>query len=247
MKPVYMDAQNVGHEDEKTISGLRIKAALDAMEKRGFETHAILPSYLITGKNKKKIVTVKHLEIIEKLIRKKRLSLVSNNDDKAIITIAYDNDAFILTNDRYNDHKKEEWWTPEIDKWMKSKLIPFDFIGEEFSIPLNVRHRLNINLEDSPIPQISIPDFKAHATNGGVPHDIPFDALPEQVRIIPELIPQNPGEITIAALGSQLKNATGCKLKDLFGNAKHASRFLESRGYLIRHNEGNTYVKGVAA
>lgn len=245
-RKVCIDAQNVGHENGM-ISGLRIEDAFNAMEKYGFEAHAILPSHLITGENGRKRTIVKHPEIIKKLVSEKRLSLVSNNDDEAIITTAYDNDGFILTNDRYRDHKDKKWCTPRIKKIFEYNLITFDFIEEKFTIPLSERKRLNIRSENSLIPHISIPDFKAHATNGGVPKDIPFDALPEQVRIIPELISQNSGEITLAALGSQLKNATGCKLKDLFGNAKHATRFLESRGYPIRHDKSNTYVKGVAA
>lgn len=243
---IYVDAQNIGHIDEKTIDGLRIEAALDAMEKYGFEAHAILPMYLIRGKkNKRK--TIKNQDIIEKLISEKRLSLVSNEDDEAIITTAYDNDAFILTNDRYNDHKGKKWCTPEINKWMKSKLITFDFIEEKFTIPLSERIRLNIQVNDSPAPLMTVPDFKIRATNGGVPSKIPFEALPEPVQKISELISQNPDEITLAALGSQLKTATGCKLNDLFGNAKHAARFLESRGYSTIQNEGNTYVKGATA
>lgn len=240
---VYIDAQNVGHENEDTISGLRIEAALDAMEKYGYEVHAVLPSYLITGKKQIR-KNIKNQDIIEKLIREKQLSLVSNDDDEVIITAAYDNDAFILTNDRYNDHKDQKWWTAEIGKWIKFKLITFDFIEETFTIPLSERKRLNIKSEDSPIPQMSIPDFKAHATNGGISSKIPFEALPVPVQKIPELIPQNPGKITFAELGSHLKSTTGCKLNDLFGKAKHAARFLESRGYSTIQNEGNTYVKG---
>jgi hypothetical protein len=243
---VYMDAQNVGHIDEKTISGLRIEAALDTMEKDGFETHAILPSHLITGKkNKRK--TIKNQDIIEKLIREKRLSLVSNEDDEAIISAAHSYHGFILTNDRYNDHKDKEWCTPEIKKLIKSKLITFDFIEEKFTLPLSERKHLNIQENDSPTPPMTVPDFKKRATNGGISSKIPFEALPEPIQKIPELISQNSGEMTLAALGSQLKNATGCKLKDLFGNAKHATRFLGSRGYPIRHDKGNTYVKGVVA
>lgn len=243
---VYIDSQNVGHENKETISGLRIEAALNAMEKYGYEVHGVLPSYLITG-NKQKRKIVKHTEIIKKLIRENRLSLVSNDDDEAIITMAYDNNGFILTNDRYKDHKDKQWCTPEINKLIKSKLITFDFIEEKFTIPLSERKRLNIQLNDSPTSPMTVPDFKKHAINGGISSKIPLEVLPEPVQKIKKLISQSPGEITIATLGSQLKNATGCKLKDLFGNAKHASRFLESRGYLIRHNEGNTYVKGVAA
>ena len=243
---IIIDAQNVGHIDDKIISGLRIEAALDAMEQYDFKSHAILPSYLITGK-KNINKTIINQDIIEKLIREKRLSLVSNDDDEAIITNAYDNEAFILTNDRYKDHKCKKWCTQKIKKFLESKLITFDFVEEKFTISLSMRKHLNIQSKDSSISQIPIPDFKAHATNGGVSSKIPLEALPKPVQKIPELISKNSGELTLAALGSQLKTATGCKLNDLFGNAKHAARFLESRGYSTTQNEGNTYVTGATA
>ena len=240
---VYIDAQNVGHENEDMINGLRIKASLDIMEEYGFEAHAVLPGHLITGEKQNRKI-VKHKEILKKLVREKRLSLVSNNDDVAIITAAFDNDAFILTNDRYNDHKDKKWCTPEISKWMKSKLITFDFIESKIVIPMSERIRRNTHLNKSPTPPMSLPDFKAYATNGGVPKDTPFDALPEPVQRMSELISKNRSEMTLAALGSQLKSKTDLGLKDLFGKAKHAARFLKSRGYQVRSSKSD-FVVGV--
>lgn len=239
---VYIDAQNIGHIDDKTISGLRIEAAFDAMEKYGFKAHAILPSHLITGK-KNKNKTIKNQNIVEKLIREKRLSLVSNYDDEVIITIAFDNNGFILTNDRYDDHKSEKWCTPEINKWIKSKLITFDFIEEKFIIPLGKRNRLNIHLNNSTTPPMSLSEFKAYAINGGVPKNTPLDALPEPVQRMSKLTSKNRSEITLATLGSQLKSKTDLGLKDLFGKAKHAARFLKSRGYLVRRCNGDFVVE----
>ena len=243
---VYIDAQNIGHENDKTISGLRIEAALGEMEKYGFKSHAILPSYLITGKqNNSKII--KNPNIIKKLIDEKRLSLVSNNDDEAIITTAYDDDAFILTNDRYSDHKTKKWCTPEINKWMKSKLITFDFIEEKFIISLSERKRLNIQSKHPSISQIAIPDFKTHVTNGGFSSDTSSEVFPTPVQKMLKLLQGKSNEIRLDAFGSQLKSKIGYKLNDLFGNAKHATKFLESRGYSVRQDNGNTYVRGAAA
>ena len=243
---VYIDAQNVGHENEEMISGLRIEAALNAMQKYGYEVHAVLPSYLITGKKQIRKI-IKNQDIIKKLISEKRLSLVSNDDDEAIITTAYDNNGFILTNDRYEDHKSKNWCTPEINKWIKSKLITFDFVEEKFTIPLSERERQNIKSEDSSISQMSISEFKAHVTNGGFSSDTSSEVFPAPVQKMLKLIQDKSDEIRLDAFGSQLKNVIGYTLNDLFGKRKHAARFLESRGYSTTNNEGNLYVKGVAS
>ena len=244
---VYIDGANIGHEDEENISGLRIKEALCMMEKYGFKAHVIFPSYLINGQNKNKKKKVKHPEIIDELKNEGRLSLVSNDDDEAIITIASDTDSFILTNDRYKDHKEKSWWNPKNDKLIKSNLITFDFIEDKISISQSERHRLNIYLNDLSQSQMSLSNFKKHATNGGVPLKARLETLPKTVQIIPELIPQNPNEISLAALGSELKNRTDHGLKDLFGNSNNAAKFLKSRGYPIRRNKGDIYVKAATA
>ena len=243
---MIIDTQNVGHVDDKTIIGLRIEAAFDWMEQYDFKAHAILPSYLITGK-KNIDKTIQNQNIIEKLIREKRLSLVSNDDDEAIITTAYDNDAFILTNDRYKDHKCEKWCTPEIKKFLESKLITFDFIEEKFTIPMSARKRLNIQSKDSSISQMSIPDFKAQVISGVFSSDTSSEEFPAPVLKMLKLIQEKSDEIRLDAFGSQLKSKIGYKLNDLFGNAKHATRFLESRGYSIRHEKNSIYVTGATA
>lgn len=243
---VCIDTQNIGHIDDKTISGLRIEAAFDAMEKYGYEAHAIFPSHLITGKKQKKKI-IKNQDIIEKLISEKLISLVSNNDDKAIITNAYDNNRFILTNDRYENHKCENWCTPEIKKFLESKLIPFDFIEGKLSIPLDVRYRLNMQSKDPSISHMSIPDFKAHATNGGFSSDTSSEVFPAPVQKMLKLIQEKSDEIRLDAFGSQLKSVIGYTLNDLFGNIKHAARFLESLGYPIRYDKYHFYVRRIGA
>ena len=239
---VYIDAQNVGHENEETISGLRIEAALNAMQKYGYEVHAVLPSYLITGKKQIRKI-IKNQNVIKKLISEKQLSLVSNDDDEAIITTAYDNNGFILTNDRYEDHKGKNWCTPEINKWIKSKLITFDFVEEKFTIPLSERERRNIQSKDPSTSQMSIYDFKAHIKSDDLSSDTQSEMFPVPVLKMFNLIQEKPDEIRLDAFGSQLKSEIGYTLNSLFGNIKHAARFLESMGYPIRCDKDHFYVK----
>ena len=234
---VYMDGANIIHVDKKTIRTSRLEAAYDAMQKYGLRAHIILPNYMLKK--------VDNQEIVNKMISEGKLSLISNDDDEVLITIAYEKDAFILTNDRFENHKKKEWWTPKMDGWSKTKLITFDFIEEDISIPLSVRHHLKINLNDSPTSLMSVSDFKGHATNGGVPLSTSFESLPKPVQTMLELISQNPNEMTLATLGTRLKAKTDCRMNDLFGKSKHTSRFLKSRGYKVRQYENNTYVKRV--
>jgi hypothetical protein len=239
MKPkVYIDGANIAHKDNKTICASRIKTALNKMQKLGFESHALLPSYM-----EKKVIDA---EIFKKLIKEEQLSLISNDDDEALISMAYEKNAFILTNDRFKDHKDKDWWSPKIEEWIRSKLIVFEFIEGDFLIPMSERNRLSRYLKDPPTPQMSVIEFKKHATNGGISSDIPFEALPEPVQKMLKLIQETHDKTTIAALGSQLKTTTGFGPNDLFGNIRHVGRFLNSRGFSVRHDNNNLYVKGVA-
>ena len=236
---VYMDGANIIHVNKKTISISRLETAYDEMQKYGLKAHILLPNYMLKK--------VDNPEIVNKMISEGRLSLISNNDDEALITIAYEKNAFILTNDRFEDHKKKKWWTPEMDEWSKIKLIPFEFIKEDFLIPLGVQHRLKIHLNDSLISPMSVSDFKERATNGGVSLSKSFESLPNPVQTMLELISQNSNEMTLAALGTHLKTKTDYRLNDIFGKAKHAARFLKSRGYEVRQDKGDFYVKRVIA
>ena len=236
---VYMDGANIIHVDKKTISISRLETAYDEIQKYGLKAHILLPNYMLKK--------VDNPEIVNKMISEGRLSLISNNDDEALITIAYEKNAFILTNDRFEDHKKKEWWIPEMDEWSKIKLIPFEFIKEDILIPLGVQHRLKIHLNDLPTSPMSVSDFKGHATNGGVSSSRSFESFPKPVQTMLELISQNSNEMTLAALGTHLKAKTDYRLNDLFGKAKHAARFLKSRGYEVRQDKGDFYVKRVIA
>lgn len=233
-KKVYIDGANIAHEDSETIICSRIETALNEMEKLGLVPHALLPNYIL----KKNIDS----KIVEKLKNDKKLSLISNDDDEALITVAYKNNAFFLTNDRFRDHKKKEWWSPELNKWFESRHITYEFIEGNFSISIREQYKLASHLKNSRISQMSLSEFKKKATNGGVIADTPTEIFPESVQQILNFISKKTDEITFATLGSELKNKTGCKMKDLFGNRKYAVRFLKSRGFRIRNDNNNIYV-----
>ncbi|MDW7727338.1 MAG: hypothetical protein SCH70_09595 [Candidatus Methanoperedens sp.] len=231
---VYIDGANVAHEDGETIICSRIEIAINEMEKIGLIPHALLPNYML-----KKILDP---EIVEKLKNDKKLSLISNDDDEALITVAYKKNAFFLTNDRFKDHKKKEWWSPKLDKWIESMRIPYEFIEGNFSIPMSVKYKLDNHLKNSKKSQMSLSEFKMKATNGGISLDTPTERFPDSIQQMLNFILKKPDEITIAELGSKLKNKTGCKIKDLFGNSKNASRFLKSQGFKVRCDNNNFYV-----
>lgn len=239
MRPkVYIDGANIAHEDSETILASRIEIAFEELKKLGFEPHVLLPNYI-----EKKM---KDSEIVKKLINERRLSLISNHDDEVLITIANKKDAYILTNDRFKDHKQKDWWSQDIDKWIETKIIPYEFIEGEFILPISVQNRLPINVKPYRAPQMCLPEFKKHVTNGGISSKTRFEEFPEPVQKMLKLIQENPGETTFATLGSQLKNNTGYGINDLFRNSKHATRFLKSRGFSIRQEEYNIYVEGIA-
>lgn len=232
---VYIDGANVAHKDGKTISVSRIENVIDEFEKLGLIPHVLLSNYVI-----KKI---KNPTIVNKLINEGRISPISNDDDEALITFAYKKNAFFLTNDRFKDHKKKEWWSSELSKWIESKRIPYEFIEGKFSIPIGTQYQLSKYLTKSEKTQMPISEFKKKATNGGVPLDTPTDIFPDPVQQILNFIPKITDEITLAALGSELKNMTGCKLNDLFGNSKNAAKFLKSQGFRIRYDNNNFHVQ----
>lgn len=233
---VYIDGANVAHENKKTIRMSRIEKMVRDLQKVGAEPEVFLQKY--------KYEQLDDKEAADKLIKEGLMTIVKHDDDIMLITCAYETDSFLVTNDKYSKEREQTWWTPEIEAWASNKIIRYESISGDVFIPLDVQHRLSSYFKEH---EMSIPDFKAHATNGGVSSKIPFEALPEPVQKIPELISKNSGELTLAALGSQLKTATGYKPNDLFGNAKHTARFLESRGYSTIQNKGNTYVKGATA
>ncbi|MCL7413332.1 MAG: hypothetical protein M8353_06910 [ANME-2 cluster archaeon] len=238
MRPkVYIDGANVAHKDSKTIHASRIEIALNDLTKEGFESHALLPDY--------QVKKMEDPEIVKKLVNEGRLTLITNYDDVVLITRAYDNNAWILTNDRFRDHKNKDWWTPEINLLISNRMIPYEIIEGELSIPLDVRLKIEKYSNECSMHQLSVPEFKKHATNGGVSTDIPLKELPEPVQVAINLITGK--EITYSDWGSLVKNETGYRLKDLFGNVKHASRFLKSRRYPVRNAENKIYVKAAAA
>ena len=234
---LYIDGANVAHKDNETILASRIEIALNGLKKYGFESHALLPDY--------QIKKMGDSEIVEKLVKEGQLTLITNYDDVVLITRAYDTNAYILTNDRFRDHKNKDWWTPEIDLLISNRMIQYEIIEEELSIPLDVRPKIEKYSNECSMHQLSVPEFKKHATNGGVSPDILLIELPEPVQVAINLIPDK--EITYSDWGSIVKNETGYRLNDLFGHSKHASRFLKSRKYPVKNANNNIYVKAVAA
>ncbi|MCL7413137.1 MAG: hypothetical protein M8353_05920 [ANME-2 cluster archaeon] len=235
-RKVYIDGANVAHENKKTIRISRIEKMVHDLQKVGAEPEVLIQKYKCNQLDDK--------DAADKLIEEGLMTIVKHNDDIMLITCAYETDSFLVTNDKYVKERKQPWWTPGMEVWASDKIIRYESISGDIFIPLDVQHRLMLDFKEH---EMSIPDFKAHATNGGVSPNISLEEFPESVKEMLKLIQEKSDEITYAALGSQLKTATGYKPNDLFGNAKHAARFLESRGYSTTHNEGNTYVKGVAA
>ena len=233
---VYIDGANVAHKNKKTIRMSRIEKMVHDLQKVGAEPEVLLQKYKYDELDDK--------DAADKLIKEGLMTIVKHDDDIMLITCAYETNSFLVTNDKYGKERKQPWWTPKIEAWASDKIIRYESISEDVFIPLDVQHRLSSYFKEH---EMSIPDFKAHATNGGISSKIPFEALPAPVQKIPELIAKTSSEITIAALGSHLMNATGCKLNDLFGKTKHTTRFLESRGYSIRHEKDSIYVKGATA
>lgn len=139
MIQIFVDGANVAHENHETISAARIETAQNDLKKYGYESHALIPKY--------KINKMKDQEIVKNLVNEGRLTIIAIDDDEALIDRAIENDAFILTNDRFRDHKKKDWWLPEIN----DRLIPYDFINGHLSITVSKRHSLDRHLKNGEI------------------------------------------------------------------------------------------------
>lgn len=139
MTLIFLDGSNVAHENHETISAARLETAQNDLEKSGYKSHALLAKY--------KIKNMKCPEIIEKLVKEERLTIIPNDEDETLIDLAIEKDAFILTNDRFKDHKKKDWWSPEIEE----RLIPYNFVEGYLSIIRSKRHCLDNHLKNSPI------------------------------------------------------------------------------------------------
>ena len=233
---VYIDGANVAHENKKTIRMSRIEKMVHDLQKVGAEPQVLLQKYKYDQLDDKKVA--------DKLIKERLMDIVNHDDDIMLITCAYETDSFLVTNDKHQKEKRQSWWISEMDEWASNKIIGYESISGNVFIPLDVQHRLSSYFKEH---EMSVSEFKAHVTNGGFSSDTSYEEFPAPVQKMLKLIQDKSEEIRLDAFGSQLKNVIGYTLNDLFGKRKHAARFLESRGYSTIHNEGNLYVKGVAA
>lgn len=147
---IVIDGSNVAHRHgsatSKKFSSAGIQITLDYYLKRGFDAIAFVPEYVTSykdvGDNRRlqkagvKGNTASKIPDDVQLLRDlsdQGLLITTppqDYDDSYIIQYAMNHGGFIVSNDRYRDHKRKE--SSEVRRWLKSHLISFTFISDEF-------------------------------------------------------------------------------------------------------------------
>jgi hypothetical protein len=241
---IIIDGTNISHVTSTKIMAARIEEAINGLSMFGLEAHAIAPSYMYDGKNKKFI----DLEVVDRLISSGKLSLVNGNDDAILISLAYDVDSLILSNDSFSDHKSKNWCTSEVRKFIDKRRVTFSFIQDFFVIPLEDRCKIAKYQDEKKGHNkvFDVPTFKEIVIKDPASFDIEIDNLPEPVNKLIQII-YDTKKHRLSDVSSRIKVETGYSINDLFGNTKRASQFLKKHGFKVSMEKNQFYVTGCAA
>ncbi|KAH3761254.1 ribonuclease zc3h12d [Pelomyxa schiedti] len=147
---IVLDGPNVamkhGNQTHVSVAGLNI--AIKYWKARNHDTVAFIPQhYLLKAKtsaadtngglvpSKKEKPKIDDPELLQKLVNQELVVLTppQDYDDSYTIKWAMDNNACIVTNDRYWDHiDKSGTDKPKVKKWLRNHCISFTFVRDEF-------------------------------------------------------------------------------------------------------------------
>ena len=191
---VVIDAMNVGccftNHQEFCIQG--VVAAITYLESRGVQVTTFLPARMFRVKGASYMMTAEQ-ETITKLRESNVLSEVpaGNHDDPYILKFAKDTNAYILSNDLFNDHKNKLQETQEnsgryaeFRDFIKDYRVGYTFVGNQKVFMIDPESSL------SELIATGTTDTASAATTVG--HQIaaynPFSQMNEPVQVLSELI-----------------------------------------------------------
>jgi hypothetical protein len=196
------------------------------------------------------------VEIIDKLISTGQLSLVDGEDDGIIITVAYESDCLILTNDSFSDHKDKKWCTDEIKNFINDRRLTFSFVGGNFLVPLKDQCKIKEYLKSkkplenkSPAKKsrpVNLPFFKESVIKDSTCSGISAEQFPKEVGTLLKMLEGN-NRKRLSDVSSRLKVKTGFSVNDIFVNSKRASQFLESQRFKVSMKDNQYYIEGDVA
>jgi len=140
LKRVIIDGANVAtvNNPKRRLSS-RIEIAIGQLDPYADCVKAVLPSYWV----KKSGVKIEDPEILEKLLLEDKISLIhKQDDDYYMIQYCVETNAFLLSNDKLRNHRKEEWWTTTHEEWVETHLLDFEIIDDTVVLSKVARKQL---------------------------------------------------------------------------------------------------------
>lgn len=151
LPPIVIDGPNVAvkHSGKKsTLSVAGIRIAIEYYQRRGHDVVAFVPEYYYTRKPLPSstcglslgdfMPVVDSMPAFESLVQRKLVVLTppQDYDDVYCIEYARKHGAYIVTNDRYNDHINKmpsgSRAQRELRQWIRRHCISFTFVRDEF-------------------------------------------------------------------------------------------------------------------
>ena len=192
---VVIDAMNVGccyaNHREFCIQG--VVAAITYLESRGAQVTTFLPARMFRVKDASYMMTSDQ-ETIMKLRESNVLSEVpaGNHDDPYILKYAKDTNAFIISNDLFNDHKNKLQETQdtagrfaEFRDFIKDYRVGYTFVGNQKVFMIDPESSLSKLLATSTTDSASA---VVHVDQQSAPPPIPLSQMNDPVLILSELI-----------------------------------------------------------
>jgi len=192
---VVIDAMNVGccyaNHREFCIQG--VVAAITYLESRGAQVTTFLPARMFRVKDASYMMTSDQ-ETIMKLRESNVLSEVpaGNHDDPYILKYAKDTNAFIISNDLFNDHKNKLQETQdaagrfaEFRDFIKDYRVGYTFVGNQKVFMIDPESSLSKLLATSTTDSASA---VVHVDQQSAPPPIPLSQVNDPVLILSELI-----------------------------------------------------------
>lgn len=140
LKMVVIDGQNVACElggSRNSFSSKAIKIALDFYQKRHFHAVAIVPRHRIDARPQNERNVADNVPLLLSLNKDGRVffSPASCHDDYFILQYAMQNNAYVVSNDRFRempDLQTDQENAQRVRSFIENMRVPFMFVDEQF-------------------------------------------------------------------------------------------------------------------
>jgi len=189
-----IDAMNVGYcyADHREFCIQGVVAAIEYLESRGVQVTTFLPARMFRMKDSSYMMTADQ-ETIARLRESNVLSEVpaGNHDDPYILKYAKDTNAFVISNDKFNDHKNKLQESqdapgrfPEFSNFIKDYRCGYTFVGSQKAFMIDPESSLSKLIATSTTDSTLVAVHAAHQTAP----PIPISQMSDPVQVLSELI-----------------------------------------------------------